>query len=137
MHLTHNRTEQVPATKRKDLATDLREDFTAPTLETARTRAGAVTERSYLRLGEQLDDDLENALACLSFPAEYHPRIRTTNGLERLSQELTRRTWVVRIFPNREACLHLVTALAIENSDKWVSRRPRQGGGRIYRTSGT
>ena len=32
-------------------------------------------------------------------------------------------TRVVRIFPNREACLRLVTALAIEHSEEWVTGR--------------
>jgi transposase-like protein len=27
---------------------------------------------------------------------------------------------VVRIFPNREACLRLVTALAVEQSEEWI-----------------
>jgi transposase-like protein len=30
---------------------------------------------------------------------------------------------VVRIFPNREACLGLVAALAIEQSEEWVTGR--------------
>lgn len=28
---------------------------------------------------------------------------------------------MVRIFPNREACLRLVTALCVEQSEEWVS----------------
>ena len=55
-------------------------------------------------------------LSCLSFPDSHRRRIRTTNGLERFNQELKRRSRVVRIFPNREACLRLVTALAVEHS---------------------
>src|SRR5690606_4573314 len=47
----------------------------------------------------------------------------TTNGLERFNQELKRRTRVVRIFPNREACLRLVTALCVEQSEEWLSGR--------------
>jgi putative transposase len=30
---------------------------------------------------------------------------------------------VVRIFPNREACLRLVTALCVEQSEEWVTGR--------------
>jgi len=29
----------------------------------------------------------------------------------------------VRIFPNREACLRLVSALAVEQSEEWVTGR--------------
>lgn len=46
------------------------------------------------------------------FPEPHRRRIRTINGPERFNQELKRRTQVVRIFPNREACLRLMTALA-------------------------
>ncbi len=49
--------------------------------------------------------------------------MRTTNGLERLNQELKRRSRVVRIFPTRAALLRLVTALAMEQSEEWVSGR--------------
>ena len=59
----------------------------------------------------------------LAFPEGHRRRIRTTNGLERLNQEIKRRTRVVRIFPNREACLRLVTALAVEQSEEWVTGR--------------
>jgi putative transposase len=30
---------------------------------------------------------------------------------------------VVRIFPNRESCLRLVTALAVEQSEEWITGR--------------
>jgi transposase-like protein len=30
---------------------------------------------------------------------------------------------VVRIFPNRQACLRLVTALCVEQSEEWVTGR--------------
>lgn len=36
-------------------------------------------------------------------------------------QEIKRRTWVIRIFPHRDACLWLVTALCAEQSDEWIS----------------
>ena len=66
---------------------------------------------------------MEDCLACYAVPPAHRARVRTTNGLERLNQELKRRTRVVRIFPNRAALLRLVTALAMEQSDEWVSGR--------------
>lgn len=62
-------------------------------------------------------------MACFAFPEPHRRRIRSTNGLERFNQELKRRTRVVRIFPNPAACLRLVTALCIEQSEEWLSGR--------------
>ena len=41
--------------------------------------------------------------------------------MERLYEEIKRRTRVVRIFPNRDACLRLAIALCAEQSDEWVT----------------
>jgi len=46
--------------------------------------------------------------------------MKSTNMLERLNQELKRRTHVVRIFPNSESCLRLVRALAVETHENWL-----------------
>ena len=72
---------------------------------------------------EHLEEHVEGCLSRLAFPGSHRRRIRTTNGLERLNQEIKRRSRVVRIFPNRESCLRLVTALAIEQSEEWVTGR--------------
>jgi len=40
--------------------------------------------------------------------------------LERLNEELKRRTHVVRIFPNAASCLRLVRALAAEIHENWI-----------------
>ena len=55
-------------------------------------------------------------------PEEHRKRMRSTNMLERLNQELKRRTRVVRIFPDGSSCLRLVTALAMETSEEWQAR---------------
>jgi putative transposase len=74
-------------------------------------------------VAEHVEEHVEECLACLAFPESHRRRIRTTNGLERLNQKIKRRTRVVRIFSNREACLRLVTALAVEQADEWVAGR--------------
>ena len=40
--------------------------------------------------------------------------------LERLNEEIKRRTRVVRIFPNSESCLRLVRALCVETHEAWL-----------------
>lgn len=42
------------------------------------------------------------------------------NVLERLNEEIRRRTYVMRIFPNTESCLRLVRALAVETNENWM-----------------
>jgi len=40
--------------------------------------------------------------------------------LERLNEEIRRRTYVVRIFPNSAACCRLIRALAVETHENWL-----------------
>jgi transposase-like protein len=126
VHFVRNLLGQVALSARAALAAGLREVFAAPTVTQAvaiARRLGEQWRARHPRVAEQLEEDLEACLNCLAFPVEHQLRIRTTNGLERLSQELKRRPRVVRIFPNREACLRLVSALAMEQSDEWISGR--------------
>jgi hypothetical protein len=46
-------------------------------------------------------------------------RMRTSNALEQVNQELKRRARVARVFPNEKPLLHLITALLVETSDEW------------------
>lgn len=126
VHVQRNLLALVGRSQRRALADDLRGIFAAGTRPQAMAAAQAAAERWRLIhpvVATRLEEDLEAALACLAFPPEHRVRIRTTNGLERLNQELKRRTRVVRIFPNRASLLRLVTALAMEQSDEWVSGR--------------
>jgi len=113
--------------KRKELAADLRAIFAAPTRHAALGLASSLaekwTKKSHPKVAEHLEEHVEECLSCLAFPESHRRRIRTTNGLERLNQEIKRRTRVVRIFPNPEACLRLVAALSVEHSEEWVTGR--------------
>jgi transposase-like protein len=126
VHFARNLLGLVGAGKRKELAAELRQVFAASTLTQARLAARELADRwraTHPKVARSLDEDSEACFACLAFPLAHQARLRTTNGLERFNQELKRRTRVVRIFPNRAACLRLVTALCAEQSDEWVSGR--------------
>jgi transposase-like protein len=127
VHYARNLLGMVGFAKRKDLAADLRAIFAATSRETALGTASSVAEKwrekGSPKVGEHLEEHVEECLSCLAFPESHRRRIRTTNGLERLNQEIKRRTRVVRIFPNPQACLRLVTALCVEQSEEWVTGR--------------
>jgi putative transposase len=53
-------------------------------------------------------------------PRVHHKHMKSTNMLERVNQEIRRRTQVVRIFPDAESCVHLVRALTAELHDTWI-----------------
>jgi len=126
VHYARNLLGMVGHARRKELAEGLRGVFAAPSREVALRLASELAARwrvSHPRVAELLEEHIEECLSCLAFPESHRKRIRTTNGLERLNQEIKRRTRVVRIFPNRTSCLRLVSALAVEQSEEWLTGR--------------
>jgi putative transposase len=126
VHFARNLQGLVGLKHRARLADDLRAVFAASDATQARSQARSCAERwrrSHPAVAARLEEEVEACLACYDVPAAHRVRVRTTNGLERLNQELKRRTRVVRIFPHRASLLRLVTALAQEQSEEWVSGR--------------
>jgi putative transposase len=70
-----------------------------------------------------LEGNVGPCLVCSAVPPAHQPRLRTTNGSERLNQERNGRTRVVRVFPNSASCLCLVTPLCTERSEEWLGGR--------------
>ncbi|HYQ83495.1 MAG TPA: IS256 family transposase [Rubrobacter sp.] len=127
VHYMRNLLGMVGHAKRKELGADLRAIFAAPAREEALRIASSVAKKwrgtGHEKVAEHIEEHIEECLTCLAFPESHRRRIRTTNSVERLNQEIKRRTRVVRIFPNRQSCLRLVTALAVEVSEEWVTGR--------------
>lgn len=127
VHYVRNLLGMVSFAKRKELGADLRAIFAATSREQALGIASSVAnkwrEKGNEKVAEHLEEHVEECLTCLAFPESHRRRIRTINGLERLNQEIKRRTRVVRIFPNRYSCLRLVSALAVEHSEEWLTGR--------------
>jgi transposase-like protein len=128
VHYSRNLLGMVGYARRKELASDLRAIFAAPDRKQALQIASSVADKwrkkkSNEKVAEHIEEHIEECLSCLAFPESHRRRIRTTNGLERLNQEIRRRSRVVRIFPNERSCLRLVTALAVEQSEEWITGR--------------
>src|SRR5215471_17253218 len=69
------------------------------------------------RLGRR---NIDETLTFYRLPRQHHKHLKSTNMLERLNEEIRRRTHVVRVFPNGESCLRLVRALAVETHENWL-----------------
>jgi putative transposase len=93
--------------------------ITSPRLISAATWL-AKWQNKYPRLCDWVEDNIEETLTYYRLPLPHHKHMKSTNMLERLNQELKRRTHVVRIFPNAESCLRLVRALAVEMHENWL-----------------
>jgi transposase-like protein len=104
----------------------LKEITGAQTLESARDRLHEAVdslESSHPRIADHLDTYGEEMLAVYVLPEHHHTRMRSTNMLERLNEEIKRRTRVIRIFPNEASCVRLISALAMEMNEEWMGRK--------------
>jgi putative transposase len=66
-----------------------------------------------------LEAGFDDATAVLALPEPYRRRLRTSNGMERLNEEVRRRERVIRIFPNRTSTIRLLGAVLMERHEQW------------------
>lgn len=125
-HLLRNVLEACPKALQGELHRRLRLVFDAPDLKTARRLLDDVLadyQERAPRAMERLESGFEDAMAVMMLPEPYRRRLRTTNGLERLNEEIRRRERVIRIFPNEESALRLLGAVLLEQHEAWTSER--------------
>jgi putative transposase len=126
-HLQQNAGAHVPRQEmRREVAEELRTIFNAPDRHTAEAYLSKTVQKyaqTAPNLANWLEKNVQEGLTVFSFPASHRRRLRTANGLERLSREIKRRTRVVSIFPNEDACLRLISAVLMEIDEAWQTDR--------------
>jgi putative transposase len=123
VHFLRNALDHLPRKKDDDCLTELRWIYQRRNVEEARRDLAAWLskwEGRYAQLCNWAEANIEETLTFYRLPQQHHKHLKSTNMLERINQELKRRTLVVRIFPNRESCLRLIRALAVEIHEDWV-----------------
>jgi transposase-like protein len=127
VHFMRNALATVPKLAQQMVAATLRTIFVQPdevAAHDAVERVCRLFEKRYPALVACLKEAEVDILAYYSFPPEHRRQVWSTNSLERLNKEVSRRCDVVGIFPNRQALLRLVGAVLEEQNDEWaVGRR--------------
>lgn len=128
-HLQQNAGQYVPKmAMRTAVAADIRALFNAPDRDEAELLLEKFLTRyetSAPKLVQWAEEAIPEGFTVFALPASHRRRLRTTNLLERVNEEIKRRTRVARLFPNEASCLRLVSAILMEISDDWQTADKR------------
>jgi putative transposase len=123
VHFLRNALDHLPRKHGDDCLQELRWLYDRRDLAEAKADLVAWLSKwaaRYPRLTTWVEETIECTLTFFRLPRQHHKHLKSTNMLERLNEEIRRRTYVVRIFPNAESCLRLVRALAVETNENWM-----------------
>jgi putative transposase len=128
-HLQQNAQAYVPrkALKRQ-VAEGLRGIFNASDRVEAVRKLGEFVKawrKPAPKLASWAEENIPEGLAVfdLELTEAQRKRLRTTNSLENLNQQIKRRTAVARLFPNEASLLRLASAVLMEISEEWETGR--------------
>jgi putative transposase len=123
VHFLRNALDHLPRKADDDCLQELRWIYDRRELAEARADLAAWLKKwspRYEKLTSWVEENIEETFAYYRLPRQHHKHMRSTNMLERLNEEIKRRTRVVRIFPNGDSCLRLIRALAVETHENWL-----------------
>jgi hypothetical protein len=124
-HLLQNAMDHVPKLAlRPKVLEELRAILHAPNKQTAQIILRQMVEtysKNAPELAAWLESNIPEGFTVFDLPPEHRVKMRTSNMIERVNQELKRRTRVIRVFPNIASLLRLITARLCEISDSWES----------------
>jgi len=125
-HFSRNMLDHTPKALQPEVKEELRRLYESVDLESARKVRDQIIktyESKAPKATALLDEAFDDITAVLALPLKYRKRLRTTNGVERLNQEIRRRERVIRIFPNSASVIRLMGALLMEHDEKWQTGR--------------
>jgi transposase-like protein len=123
VHFLRNALDYLPRRADDDCLQELRWIYDRRNLKEAQADLVAWLQRwqaRYPRLTDWAEQAIGETLTFYMLPRQHHKHLKITNLLERLNEEIKRRTRVVRIFPNPASCLRLVRALCAETHEAWL-----------------
>jgi len=125
VHFMRNILTTVPKKDSKPFREAIKAIFRFTDIELARAAKNSLLEAyadqpKYQKACETLDQGFEDAFQ-YTVVGQGHSRLKSTNLIERLNQEVRRREKVVRIFPNIDSANRLIGAVLIDLHEEWIS----------------
>ena len=123
VHFLRNALDYLPRKADDDCLQELRWIYDRRDIQEAQRDLSAWIgkwQAKYPKLVDWVEANITETLTFYLLPRAHHKHLKSTNMLERLNEEIKRRTLVVRIFPNTESCLRLIRALCIETHETWL-----------------
>jgi len=123
VHFLRNSLDKLPKKADDDCLVELRWLYDRRDVQEAKRDLDAWLnkwQKRYRKLCDWVEENIEETWTFYRLPQRHYKHMRSTNMLERLNEEIKRRTHVVRIFPNDASCLRLVRALAVERDEEWL-----------------
>lgn len=123
VHFLRNSLDYLPRKADDDCLQELRWMYDRRNIaEAQRDLAAWLTrwQKKYPKLTDWVEENIGSTLTFYRLPRLHHRHMKSTNMIERLNEELRRRTRVVRIFPNVASCLRLTRALCAETHEAWL-----------------
>jgi transposase-like protein len=123
VHFLRNALDYLPRKADDDCLQELRWIYDRRDIQEAQQDLAAWIGKwqgKYPKLVDWVEANIIETLTFYRLPRAHHKHLKSTNMLERLNEEIKRRTLVVRIFPNTESCLRLIRALCVETHETWL-----------------
>jgi putative transposase len=125
VHLMREMMNKVSWRDRDELAKDLRSIYANEDPQRCMQVAAEVGEKwrgRAAKMAQALLEGVEDTLTVLTLAPRLVRKLHSTNMLERVMQEIKRRTKKIRIFPNEASCFRLVGAVLMELDEKWSTQ---------------
>ncbi|QTJ38271.1 MULTISPECIES: IS256 family transposase [Dolosigranulum] len=125
VHFLRNILAKTPKKETKEFKEDIKALFRIQDIKIARIVKNELFkkyegEKKYQASLAILDEGFEDAFTYLN-ESVVHSRLKSTNCLERLNEEIRRRERVIRIFPNVESAYRLIGAMLIDQDEEWLT----------------
>lgn len=125
VHFLRNILTTVPKKESKPFREALKAIFKFTDIRLARAAKDELIDvysqkKAYEKACQRLDEGFEDAFQ-YTVMDNVHSRLKSTNLLERLNQEVRRREKIIRIFPNLPSANRLIGAVLMDLHEEWIT----------------